>query len=282
MAGNDGLAGRTIVITGASAGIGAATARACAAAGMHLVLVARRRGRLEELAGRLEARGAEQGRPIRTAIVEGDVTDGDVTGAALAAAESVGGLDAVFANAGYGLLRPMCSIDEAALREIFEVNFFASVQLVRAAAGRLIEAGRPGHLLMCSSCVARFCLARYGAYAATKAAQAMVCTAMGAELRPHGIAVSSVHPIGTTTEFAAVARRRAGEPAEGPATTSRRPGFLVQDPDTVARAIVRCLRRPRPEVWTSRSVRMAAALAVAVPSFHAFAARTFGRRGDPP
>lgn len=129
---------------------------------------------------------------------------------------------------------------------MFEVNFFASVDLVRLAAERLIAAKRRGHLLMCSSCVAKFTLPGYGPYSATKAAQAMVCRAMRYELREYGIEVSSVHPVTTQTEFfdvatgggastAAPGRRRDPQPS----VAAHAPKFIIQSPERVARAVVR-------------------------------------------
>jgi NAD(P)-dependent dehydrogenase (short-subunit alcohol dehydrogenase family) len=93
------------------------------------------------------------------------------------------------------------------MRRIFEVNFFASLDLVNEAARRLVGARRGGHLLMCSSCLAKFTLPHYSAYSATKAAQWHLCRAMRTELAPRGIEVSSVHPITTATEFFQTAQR---------------------------------------------------------------------------
>jgi short-subunit dehydrogenase len=250
------LSGRTIVITGASSGIGAATAVACAAAGMDVVLAARRADRLDAVAGRVRAAG-------RTAVcVTADVNDPASDAALLDAAASLpGGLDAVFANAGYGLDRDLLETEEADLRGLFETNVFAAHRLLLAAAGRLRGDARPGHLLSCSSCLARFTMPGSAAYAASKAAQASLATGLRLELRGTGIAVSSVHPVTTRTEFFEVAAAD-GEGASrlrGPAR------WLAQPPERVARAVVRCLRRPRPEVWTSLPTRLGAALMIAAP-----------------
>jgi len=252
---------RTIVITGASAGIGAATAVEAANAGMHVVLNARRRDRLEQLAERIQSTGR------RVEIVDGDVADPTIDARLIDAADRLGGLHAVFANAGYGFERPVLETEEDALREIFEVNFFSSVRLIRAAAQQLVASKRPGHLLMCSSCVAKFTLPRFSAYSATKAAQNHVCRAMRHELRPHGIAVSSVHPVTTTTEFFEVSAQRSGREKPLSVTPAHAPKFFVQPPERVARAVVRALRRPRSEVWTSHIVRLVTGVMNAWPGF---------------
>lgn len=255
------LRGRTIIVTGASSGIGAATAELCAAAGMNLVLNARRADRLAEIEDRVRAAGGE------AVSVVGDVTDEAISAQMLDAAhEHFGGFHAVFANAGHGLDRP-AHLMGADLRQIFEVNFFASHQLLSEAARRLIDAGQPGHLLMCSSCLARFPLPGNSAYSATKAAQWHLCRAMRVELAPHRIDVSCVHPITTETEFHQVSQERSGRERPADAVPGHAPRLFVQTPHRVARAVVKCLERPRPEVWTSFTVRAVAAALSFSPAF---------------
>ena len=254
------LQGKVAVITGGSSGIGAATARALAAEGMDLVLAARRADRLTTVAQSIRAMGR------RVETVEIDVAAPNASNSLLDAAErAFGRFDVVFANAGYGMERAHHDTPEADLRHMFEVNFFASTDLITQAARRLIAADRKGHLLMCSSCLAKFTLPYYGAYAATKAAQGMMCRAMRFELEPHGIEVSSVHPVTTVTEFFEQSAARSGLQSTGSKVPNHAPKFFVQPPERVANAIVRCLKRPRSEVWTSLAVRLAAGLITAFP-----------------
>ena len=96
---------------------------------------------------------------------------------------------------------------------------------------------------MCSSAVARFTLPRYGAYCATKAAQAHMCRAMRVELRPHHIEVSSVHPITTTTEFVDVAQRRSGARPGETDIIHQVPKPFIQTPERVARAVEKLARK---------------------------------------
>lgn len=254
------LAGRVVVVTGASSGIGAATARACAAAGMRLVLVARRPDRLQAVAAACEAVGG------RAHAVATDVAAPGASEDILAQAVSAfGRVDVVFANAGYGTRAGLVDMDERDLRTMFEVNFFAALSLCRAAARLWIAAEQPGHLIMSSSCIGKFPLAYHGAYCATKASQAMACAALRAELQSHRIAVSSVHPITTRTEFFVESDRRSGVDGPMAAVPDHAPSFLVQSPERVAAAVVRCMHRPVPEVWTSSLVRLSAALFTAWP-----------------
>lgn len=253
------LRDKVIIITGASSGIGAATAIACARAGMHAVLNGRNEDALQRIADEVRQRGT------RAATLTGDVTEPDLSTRLLdLATAEFSGFHAVFANAGYGFKVPFHELAEDKLRQIFEVNFFAACDLLQRAAQRLIAAGSPGHLLMCSSAVARLTMPAFGAYSASKAAQHHICRAARMDLRPHKIDVSSVHPIGTRTAFFDRAAGESGlsitqaEPAGGPA-------WLQQSPERVARAVVRCLRNPCPEVWTCLSVRIFAALATLFP-----------------
>lgn len=255
------LSGKVAVVTGASSGIGLATARAMAAEGMRLVLSARREDRLRAVARELEGAGGQ------VELVIGDVAEPSMHGALLdAAVRRFGAFDIVFSNAGYGSERGLLDLDSEAVRRIFEVNFFASIELVRLAALRLVESKRPGHLLMCSSALAKFTLPYFGVYAATKAAQAMVARSLRFELEPFGIEVSSVHPITTLTEFfdqAQVVATRGH--SSGTRVPQHAPRLFVQPPERVARAIIRCLKRPRSEVWTSHTVRLSTGLLNAFP-----------------
>ena len=249
------LSGKTIIITGASSGIGAATAIECAKAGMNIVLNARRADKLRNIANTIGSLGR------KAEVVTCSVTDPHASQILLDAAEKAfGGFYAVFANAGYGMERPMIRMSPAQLREMFEVNFFAGVELLQEAAARLMAAKSPGHLLMCSSCLSRMTLPFHGPYCATKAAQNHICRAMGIELRPHSIHVSSVHPVTTRTEFFDVSAQRSGLADGHPPSSDHSPRLFVQPPERVARAVVKCLRHPRPEVWTSFTARLGAGL----------------------
>ncbi|RMD64435.1 MAG: SDR family NAD(P)-dependent oxidoreductase, partial [Planctomycetota bacterium] len=249
------LAGKPILITGASAGIGRATAVLCARAGMPVFAAARREDRLAELVEQIRANGGA----ADYAVV--DVADAQQCAAMHARArEALGPIYAVFANAGYGEEAAIHEMDDARLRTMFEVNFFGSLNTVRPALAAMLERGE-GHILFCSSCVAKFTLPFYGAYCATKAAQNHIARAMRLELEPHGVHVSSVHPVGTKTEFFDVAKERSG----GAPLVEHSPDRFLQSPDRVARAVLRCLRRPRPEVWTSPLVQWGMAVAMPIP-----------------
>lgn len=240
------LTGKPIAITGASSGIGRATAIACARAGMPVALGARRMDKLKEVAREIEHFGG------KALAIELDVISDEQSRAFIERAESeFGPLHAVFANAGFGFDRPGHETTDQQMREIFETNFFGTLNVIHPAVARFIER-RAGHVLICSSSIGKMAIPGYGAYCATKAAQWHVGRAMRHELKPLGIHVSTVHPIGTRTEFSQEARRRSG----GESLVANTPKALIQPPERVAKAVVACLRRPRTEVWTSLPSRL--------------------------
>lgn len=251
------LTGKPIAITGASSGIGRATALACARAGMPVALGARRVDRLEEVVREITAAGG------RAVAVATDVTaPGDCRRLIDRAAE-LGPLYAVFANAGYGFEKPVGRTTDDEVRAIFETNFYGTLNTVRPALERMLPAGA-GHVLICSSCLSKFGMPFLAPYSATKAAQDHFARAMRTELAGSGVRVSSVHPIGTRTEFFERSDARSGH-VEG---ALRTPRFFMQPPERVANAIVRHMRSPGPaggEVWTSLTVRLVFALATAFP-----------------
>lgn len=266
------LTGRPIAITGASSGIGRATALACAAAGMPVAVLARRADRLAELCEEIERGGG------RAVAVAGSVENPEDNERLIArTVESFGSVYGVFANAGYSLEDPCVDMAEETIRAMFEVNFFGSLSVVRLALPRMRAAGG-GHAIFCSSCLSKITMARYGCYSATKACQEHFARSMRLELGGTGVFVSSVHPIGTRTELFDAKSRAAGPEAAVP---NHSPDWMMQSSERVARAVVGCLRRPRGEVWTSAAVRTAMGLGVLMPGLADF---VLGRmvRFEPP
>ena len=247
------LHNKPILISGASSGIGAATTIACANAGMRVALMARREDRLKEI--------AQQIGDDRSLIIVGSVdSDEDCARAIELCMERFGGMYAVLANAGYGHEKPCHTSTHKDIRAMFETNFYGSLRLVQPAITHFKERGG-GHALMVSSCLSKIGLPHYGSYCATKAAQDHFCRAMRHELLGTGVHVSSVHPIGTRTEFFKQAAKRSGGGLELTGSSDR----FTQSPERVARAIVKCLQRPRGEVWTSLPARLALGVSVAFP-----------------
>lgn len=270
------LRNASLVITGASSGIGAAVAVAAGQAGMRVVLNGRREDKLQAVAARVREAGGE------ALAVAGDVDrDEDVRRLFEEAARAWGGVDAVLANAGYGLEKrfDQTSLDEH--RAIFETNHFGTVRTL--AAGLAAVRAHPSglrHLLVTTSCVSELGPPNYGPYAATKAAQDATAQALRAEVAAEGISVTTIHPVGTRTEFFDTAARNSGRD-EALADTNT-PAMLTQTPEHVARRVIAALRRPKAEVWPSRPARFAFAAATAFPGLTAWALARGAARMEAP
>jgi short-subunit dehydrogenase len=248
------LRGQPIAITGASSGIGRATALACARAGMPVAVAARRANRLDAVVDQITREGG------KAIAVQTDVSrESDGRTLIERTVEAFGPIYAVFANAGYAFEKAITDSTEQELRDIFETNFWGTLNTVRPALERMLPARR-GHILICSSVLSKIGMPYHGAYSASKAAQDHFARAMRIELRHSGVHVSSVHPVGTRTELFDKSEERSGG-----RHAARSPEFLMQPPERVANAVVRCLHRPKGEVWTSLPARLAFAAGVAFP-----------------
>ncbi|WP_428387450.1 SDR family NAD(P)-dependent oxidoreductase [Mucisphaera sp.] len=259
------LKDKVLVVTGASAGIGAATAMEAARRGMRVVLSARRLEKLEEVAGRIEKEGG------RARCVVGDVTDPASMGALMAeAVDAFGRIDVAYANAGYGLVKTVLDTTDEEHRAIFETNYFGTIHTVRAAMPALRETvDGLKQVVICSSCVSELGLPEMGAYCATKAAQDGLAGALRLELEPEGVAVTTVHPVGTTSDFFTTAAEQSGY------RPKRRllPDGPQQTPEHVAKRIVAAMERPRAEVWPMPGVRFGLGIATMFPSLGVWGAR---------
>lgn len=255
-----GLQGRSITITGASSGIGLATAIACAHAGMNVVLAARREEKLRTAVERIRGLGGHAEMIVMDVTAAGENQRLiDFTCA------SFGSLFAVFSNAGYGIERPVLRYTDSELDRIFKTNFWSSLELMQLSASHML-ANNPGpirgHVIACSSCVSKIGLPGFAAYSATKALQDHFGRAMRAELDAQGVCVSTVHPIGTRTEFFDTVAGLSG----GKRVSIQAPERLKQPAEVVAHAIVKRLRKSHgAEVWTSFPMRFALAGATLFP-----------------
>lgn len=240
------LRGLPIAITGASSGIGAATAIACAKAGMPVVVAARRLDRLEEVVTKITRAG---GKAI--AVVCDVVKPEECRALVDRTVAEFGSIYCIFANAGYGIEGRTHEIKDEDWRAILETNFYGTMYTIRPALERMLAAKR-GHVLICSSCVAKSGVPFLAAYTASKAAQDHAGRAMRLELEGTGVKVSTVHPIGTVTEFSKVVKEKSGDKR-----FAETPSGLKQTAEHVANTIVRCLAKERPEgeVWPSLTSR---------------------------
>ncbi len=181
------------VVTGASSGIGAEFARQLAAAGVSVVLVARRRERLVALADEVTA---AHGVGARTAAIDLSIPGGaDALAAEVAALE----LGLVICNAGTSYKGAFLEHDPADQRRMIEVNCQAPVAITRALGSRLTARGAGGVIIV-SSTGAFQGLPWSAVYGATKAFDLLLGEALHVELAPHGVDVVTLCPGGTDTE----------------------------------------------------------------------------------
>ncbi len=186
--------GRTLIVTGASSGIGHALALAASRERYGVVAVARRAAHLDELAQRIRDGGG------RCATLAGDVTARDMPARVVdAALRAFGRIDVVVNNAGGGTYGPLIGESDAQIEAQMQLNFAAPLRLARAALASL-EVTR-GQLVFVGSGSARIPLPNYGAYAPAKAALRAAAIQLRRELRPRGIAVTYVDPGLVATEF---------------------------------------------------------------------------------
>jgi NADP-dependent 3-hydroxy acid dehydrogenase YdfG len=214
---NPNPAGGVFLITGASSGIGAATARRASAAGWRLVLAARSEDRLRALADELG--GAE-----RALAVTCDVSDWDAQRRlADLAVESFGQIDVVFANAGFGGPRGFLEDTPEHWREMLLTNVYGAALTLRATIPALKESR--GHLLLTSSVAGRRALPG-SMYSCTKHAVTAMGEAARQDLHGTGIRVTLIEPGMTDTPF-----------------FDDRPTEALQD-DDIARAVLYAASQP--------------------------------------
>lgn len=245
--GKRNLRDRVVAITGASSGIGAATAVACARRGMRVGLQARREDRLQGVAVNVLEAGGE------VEVVPGDVRDRASAVALVAAVvRRWGRLDGVIANAGFGVAAPVADTPPEEAREIFDVNVLGTIWAIQAA-WPVFRQQASGHVVIVSSASAWAGLPANALYSATKAAQANLAEGLRIEGEAIGVDVSVVFPVVTETEFRRALRDHTGGGKERAAARMSGPR---QSADEVAESIVRCLERPRFNVWPYRPARL--------------------------
>jgi len=189
------LEGRTAIITGASSGIGQATAARFAEERVNVVLASRSRKKLEALALDLVSF------PGRTLVVPTDVTDRLAVEALVRkTAEEFGGVDILVNNAGAGLFAPIAGGSPENMRRLFEVNFWGAVNCIQAAVPYMQTQGR-GHIVNVASIAAKITPPYMGMYSATKFALAAISDALRSELAGNRIGVSTIYPGLTQTSF---------------------------------------------------------------------------------
>jgi short-subunit dehydrogenase len=236
------MANKTIVITGASAGIGAGLAARLAEDGHSLVLAARRRPELERVAHDAMKRGSP-----RAIVVEADVTKrADVERIREVAIEALGGFDVWVNNAGRGITRSVLDLTDADIDDMIALNVKSALYGMQVAVAHFMERGH-GQVINIASFLGRVPLAPHrSAYNAAKAAVIALSANLRQDLRARypDIHVSVVMPGMVATEFG---RNAIGSPPNTPIYS----GPHVQSVEVVADMIAQTIDHPVPEVYTN-------------------------------
>lgn len=235
------LTDQVVAITGASAGIGAAAARALVAEGARVALGARRTDRLDAMAAEMDSSAL---------AIELDVRDPSSCRRFIDAALSrFGRVDALVANAGIGAYGGIMDLNDETLATMMDTNVAGTVWPIRAAVPHFVETGS-GDIVIVASVAGLRGAGDEAVYAATKFAQVGLAGALDRELRAKNIRVSTICPGGTATEFAMGAGR-----------TPDMPGLAdMMTPEDIAAAIVTVLQQPktlRTLIWSMRSIQEA-------------------------
>jgi short-subunit dehydrogenase len=262
-----------VIITGASSGIGAATARLLSGKGYRLSLAARRLGRLEALAGEIKSTGG-QALPVATDVANLE----DVRNLVQHTLDEFGAIDVLFNNAGIGRINWLERLDQVEDIEFqIQVNLTGAIQMTRQVLPHMIER-RSGHIINMSSVAGLIPVPAYSVYAATKYGLRGFTEALRRELWPAGIQVSGIYPSGVKTEF----RGRRGAT---PGSKIRTPDSLRMDAEDVAQAVLSLIRRPRRALVIPATMRLAAGMNAVFPGLadrviEAWYARRSRGKGD--
>jgi short-subunit dehydrogenase len=198
--------GKWAVVTGASAGIGEALAVELAEAGVHLVLTARRRDRLDALAERLRSRHS-----VQTKVIVADLTKPEAPQQIFDTTEGAGlKVDLLVNNAGFGEYGEFLHSKLEMQVNMVQVNCTAVVHLTRLFLPRMVER-RQGAIMILASTAAYQPVAYMATYAATKAFDRLLAEALAQEVKRYGVRVSALCPGPTESEFQQVAGSRSGE-----------------------------------------------------------------------
>jgi hypothetical protein len=229
---------KVVIVTGASSGIGEATARQFGKEGAKVVLAARRVDRLESLAQEIGAMntGAE------TLVVQADLSKlEDIQRMIEATLARFDRLDVLVNNAGFGRLNWLEKLDPVKdIQAQFDVNVMGVIQTTRQALPVMMQQ-RSGHIINMCSMAGLVATPTYTIYAACKHAVHGFSEALRREVKPWGIDVSMIYPGGVVTEFA----QHAGIQRKTKATTPR---ALLLTADQVGEAVAQLARKPRP-MW---------------------------------
>jgi short-subunit dehydrogenase len=230
--------GKVVIVTGASSGIGEATARQFGREGSKVVLAARRVDKLESLAQEISSMGTG----AEVLVVQADLSKlEDIQSLIKKTLDTFNRIDVLVNNAGFGRIDWLEKLDPVKdIQGQFDVNVMGVIQTTRQALPVMIKQ-RSGSIIQMCSMAGLVATPTYTIYAACKHAVQGFSEALRREVKPWGIDVSMVYPGGVVTEFAS----HAGIQRKTKATTPR---FMLLTAEQVAAAVVKLVRKPR-SMW---------------------------------
>jgi short-subunit dehydrogenase len=248
------MAGRVALVTGASSGIGRATAVALTRAGARVLVHGRDHDRTEHVAQLVG------GTPLLGDLAEPDSAD-DLAARAVAVH---GQVDLLVASAGAGHSAPFTSVDPPEIDRLLALDLVAPIRLVRAVLPAMVDRGA-GHVVLVGSVAGRTGVAGEGVYAAAKAGLDAFADSLRIELSGTGVGVTVVVPGVVDTAFF---------DGRGGAPLRRVPRPV--SPDRVADQLVRAVAEDRPEVWVPRWLRVAPVVRAVAPGLFRSLSSRFG------
>jgi NAD(P)-dependent dehydrogenase (short-subunit alcohol dehydrogenase family) len=244
------LPGQVVIVTGASSGIGAATARRLARAGAKVVISARRPDRLDALARELDPAGAS------VLAVAGNVTsEADREKLVAATLQRFGRIDALVNNAGYGMRGPVEMVPVGLIRKNYETNIFSLIALTQLVLPAMRERGS-GCIVNIGSVAGKIARPLSSIYDSTKHALEAITDGLRGELKPFGVRVTLIRPGFILTEFVEAADKvsagvvaHAGPYApfyRGYGANTQKMRRVAGEPDDIARLVERALVSDNP------------------------------------
>ncbi len=232
------IKGKVVIVTGASSGIGEATARAFGRAGAKVVLAARRVDKLQTLAQEVNAMGSG----AETLVVQADLSKlEDIQSLVMQTLEKYGRIDVLVNNAGFGRLDWLENLDPIKdIQAQIDVNVMGVIQTTRQVLPVMIKQ-RAGSIINMCSMAGLVGTPTYTIYAASKHAVHGFSEALRREVKPWGIDVCLIYPGGVVTEFT----QHAGIKRK---TNAKTPDFMLLTADQVGSAVVKLVRHPR-RMW---------------------------------
>jgi NADP-dependent 3-hydroxy acid dehydrogenase YdfG len=256
---------RVIAITGASAGIGRATALRLARDGASVAICARRADRLEAVAAEIVKAGGQA-----LPIVADVTSETDMTMFVAKTVERFGRLDVMMCNAGFGIYGAIDDITPDQMKKLMDINYFGTYYAARAALA-VFRRQQRGHIVIVSSIAGKRGVPFMGAYSATKFAQIGMAECLRSELYGSDIHVSVLCPISTSTEFTEVMTHETG----GKVLGSLGP---KQSAEEVAEAVAQAIEDPVPEIYPYFRARGLVLLNAIAPGFCDRLVQKFGRK----